>query len=87
MDVQATLFELSAMREHLDALIRGIESGDVGEDDFGAFQIQIEHLLDHLCFAWNARELSGKQRAKLSQEEFERLIRVVPNPFGNRTLQ
>lgn len=87
MNVQTILFEFSEMREHLDALIREIESGEVGGDDFGALQIQIEHLLDHLCFAWNARELSGQQRAKLSQEEFERLIHAVPNPFGKRTLQ
>lgn len=87
MDVQAILFELREMSEHFDDLIREIDNGEVGENDFSALQVQLQHILDHLCFAWNARGLSSEQRYKLSQEEFECLTHAVPNPFGLRTLQ
>ena len=69
------------MRQHLSELIEEMESGEIGEDDWAALAVNLGHVMDHLCYAWNVRDLSFDEQAEESQEEFERKTNGVPN-FG-----
>ncbi len=87
MNVHSTLFELSEAHMHLDDLIRDLQEGKISDEDDSALQTTLEHILDHLCFSWSARDLSEEQLVNLPQGEFERHCCTVPNLFGTRTLE
>jgi hypothetical protein len=87
MDPTSVVFQLSEAREHLDELINELREGRLGDEPDIDLQFSLEHIIDHLCFAWNARDLSIREVAELTQEDFERCCQTVPDFFGNRTLQ
>ena len=87
MNTDGTLFQLTEARGHIDTLIDELRSGKLTEDDDASLRVQIEHILDHLCFAWSGRDLSVPDYNELSQDAFERLCHTVPNLYGPRTLE
>jgi hypothetical protein len=87
MRIDGILFQLTEAREHLNNLIAELQTGQLGECDDAALQVDLEHILDHLCFAWNGRDLSVTDYSNLSHEGFERCWHTVPNLYGPRTLE
>jgi hypothetical protein len=86
-DLEGITFELDEAAFHLRELAEEFRSGKLGEDDDPALEVMLGHVLDHLCRAWNARELDADEKMALSQDEFERMSNSVPNFQLNRKLQ
>lgn len=74
---------LADAREQLQAIEKRIKDGDPPKE--GEFQVQIEHALHHLAFAWNIRHISTKRYGKLSDKEFDEWSKFPPElePFHN----
>ena len=81
MNKPLIVFELREMREHLSELIEEMESGKIDEDNWAALAVNLGRVMDHLCYAWNARDHSFEELAEEPQEESERKMNGVPN-FG-----
>jgi hypothetical protein len=76
------LWELREAQAHLGALIRKLssEASIEGDDDL-SISIDIEHVINHICFAWHCRNLSAEEIGAISQEKFEEYTTSIPN-FG-----
>lgn len=79
------LLELDEARKHLTELIDNVRANEFDTPD--DIRFHIEHLIDHLCHAWNTRELTPEQHAAMSQEEFQGYCSTVPDAFGQRKLE
>lgn len=55
-------------------------------DDAPELAVELGHVLDHICKAWNARELSPEQIALISQEQHDNMCNTIPNFQGERVL-
>ena len=87
MKTDGIIFQLIEARKHLDDLIQEFRVGKLTEEDDASLQVHVEHILDHLCFAWSGRDLSVPDYSDLSHEDFDRLCHTVPNLYGLRTLE
>ena len=86
MNLGHVTFELSEARMHLDEVIRDLREGAIEPNDDMDVQVRLEHVLDHLCFAWSSRDLTPEQLKNLPQSEFERLANTVPDLHGQRVI-
>ena len=71
---------------HLRDVIAQIDRAKMKAGDEAAFAVQMGHVLDHLCLAWNCREMTPEAMAGLQTEERIRLSNEVPNFGGERTI-
>jgi hypothetical protein len=85
-DLPGIAGDLSEAVLHLQELVAEIRSGKIQERDDPAVEVVLGHVLDHICYVWNARELSGDEKFKLSQKEYEDMASAVPNFQLNRRL-
>lgn len=79
-------FELKEALDHLQDLVRDFAEGKIGERDEPVISLEIAHVLDHLCRAWNCKDMTLDEWSGGSQEEYERLAHTVPNFMGQRIL-
>lgn len=79
-------FELHEASIHLQQLVAELRDGTIDERGEPALSVSLAHLLDHLCRAWNGKDLTPEQHAALSQDEFEHLSHTVPNFEGDRVI-
>jgi hypothetical protein len=86
MKTEVTQFELYEASIHLQELLAELSDGKITESDAPALSVQMAHIMDHLCRAWNCKDLSPKDHADLSQVEFERLSHTIPNFMGELIL-
>ena len=86
MHVNTVQFELAEASVHLQELVVELREGKIDGRGEPAVSVQLGHILDHLCRAWNCKDMSPEQHAALSQAEFERLSNTVPNFLGERVL-
>ena len=86
MNTDHVSFQLGEALLHLQLLVSELREGRVQEDDTPALAVDLGHILDHICIAWNARNMSPEAVAALSQDEFERLTDTVPNFMCSRVL-
>ena len=84
MNVDLVRFELAEALMHLQTLVAEFHEQRVQSDDPAALAMGLDHVLDHLCFAWNIRDMSPEAKSDLPQAEFERLTNTVPNFYGTR---
>ncbi len=86
MHVTTIQFELAEASEHLQALVAEFREGKIDDRGEPAVSVQLAHVLDHLCRAWNCKDMTPERHSALSQAEFERLSNTVPNFLGERVL-
>ncbi len=84
MTTENVLFDLNEAHIHLGELVKGLTTGRISAEDFGPHSVELNHVMDHLCRAWNTKYLTPEQKQLLSQEEFERASNTVPNLMGER---
>jgi hypothetical protein len=73
--------QLSGAKVALDECIHKVNSGNYDEEATLTMAIDFEQVLYHLCLAWHFKHMTDEERGSLSQEEFNRLSKTVPN-FG-----
>jgi hypothetical protein len=86
MQAATVVFDLGEALVHLQELVAEFDAGKLQADDEPTLAVQLGHILDHICRAWNCKDMSPEQKVQLSQEEFERLSSIVPNFSGRRFL-
>jgi hypothetical protein len=86
MNTEIVHFELNEASIHLAELVAGIRDGTIEPDNTPALAIDLAHIMDHLCRAWNCKDMTHEQKDSITQEEFERLSNTVPNFMGERIL-
>jgi hypothetical protein len=86
MNTDIIHFELNEASIHLANLVTEIRDGTIEPDNTPALAIDLAHIMDHLCLAWNCKDMTHEQMDALTQEEFEQLCNTVPNFMGNRIL-
>lgn len=86
MNTDVIQFELYEASIHLREFLDELSDGKIGESDTPDLAIQLAHIMDHLCRAWNCKDLSSEGHADLSQVEFDRLSHTIPNFMGERIL-
>ena len=58
---------LCEAREHLDKLVKDMESPDFGEVEFGC---QLSHIYSHLNRAWNGRD----RRGEMTDDDYQKFL-------------
>lgn len=86
MNVTHVEFELAEALSHLQSLVTEFRAHRVQSDDTPELAVQLGHILDHICFAWNGRDLTQEELQALPQAEFERLTDTVPNFNATRSM-
>ena len=86
MHIQTVEFNLGEASLHLQQLVADLRAGRMDSSSEPELSVQLAQILDHLCLAWNCKDLTPEQRGALSQEEFERLSNTVPNFLGQRVI-
>ena len=86
MHTEHITFTLGEALIHLQSLVSDLRDNRLGSDDAPELSVELGHILDHICDAWNTREMTSEEIAARSQEEFERHTDTVPNFQGSRTL-
>jgi hypothetical protein len=86
MNIATVEFDLGEALIHLQNLVAELRAGKIQTDDEPALAVQLGHVLDHICRAWNCKDMTPEQKSKLAQEEFDRLSNTVPNFLGERVL-
>src|SRR5690242_15601013 len=86
MNVATVEFELAEASHHLQRLVAELRDGKIGDRGEPAVAVQLGHVLDHLCRAWNCKDMTPEQSSSLSQAEFDRLSNTVPNFMGERVI-
>ena len=72
---------------HLNELVAEIREGKTKEDDDPCLEVMLGHVLDHICYAWNARDLSAEEKYQMSQDAYQELTNLVPNFQCSRKLK
>lgn len=86
MNIATVQFDLQEAQVHLRELVAELKDGTMRTGDTPALAVQLGHVLDHLCMAWNARELSPEEKAALSQDDHDRMCNTVPNFHGEKVM-
>ncbi|MDQ8209722.1 hypothetical protein QEH52_19545 [Coraliomargarita sp. SDUM461003] len=86
MNLDHLEFQISELHDHVGTLLNEIREGKMKEDCEGGLEVDLGHLLDHICWAWNLKECSIEQSSSLSDEEFLRASNSIPNFGLERTL-
>jgi hypothetical protein len=86
MRVEIVRDELQEAVIHLEELVNELRAGKIDDRGEPTVSVQLAHVLDHVCRAWNCKDISPEQKSKLTQEEFNRLSNTVPNFLGERIL-
>lgn len=86
MNVTHVEFELTEALIHLQSLVTESCEHRVQPDDTSELAVQLGHILDHICFAWNGRDMTHEELQALPQSEFQRLTDTVPNFNATRIM-
>ena len=86
MNPEVVEFELAEASYHLQQLVAELHDGKIDESGEPILSVQLAHILDHLCRAWNCKDETPVQAATRSQEEHNRLSNTVPNFMGERVI-
>ena len=78
--------ELSEASVHLQRLVADLRAGRISADGDAPLGVELAHVLDHLCRAWNCKDQTPEQHAALSPKEFEQMSHTVPNFLGERAM-
>lgn len=81
MNTNHILSQLQEMHMHLGDLIKDLETGEIGDEDWPSLAVDMGHILDHFCYAWNGRNLRTEDLPPKDQAIFEKMSDGVPN-FG-----
>ena len=68
MNKQYIHFHLSEAHKELQQIIRDIRDESSYEET--EFQLALEYLYSHINVAWNARNISNKESAQITDEDF-----------------
>jgi hypothetical protein len=86
MNREQAIFQLDNLCVHVQDVIKQIEQGRYEEQGDLSFEVDIAHLLDHLAMAWHYARMSDQQIDSISQADFERLTRSVPDLMPGRKI-
>ena len=86
MHTSTVHFELNEALIHLRDVVAELHDGRMQAGDTPELAVQLGHILDHICMAWNARDLSPEQMAAVSQVEHDRMCNTVPNFHAERVM-
>lgn len=82
MNIDSLKFQLREMQSHLQSCLADLESGKIEADDDASLAVDLGHLLDHLCLAWNTRDIPVGKFGNVSDDDFAAHANTVPN-FGS----
>jgi len=86
MNTATVDFDLGEALIHLQDLVAELRAGKIQNRDEPAVAVQLGHVLDHICLAWNCKDMSPEQISNLTPEERERLSNTVPKFYGGRVI-
>jgi len=86
MNTATVDFDLGEALIHLQDLVAELRAGKIQNRDEPAVAVQLGHVLDHICLAWNCKDMSPEQISNLPPEERERLSNTVPKFYGGRVI-
>ena len=73
------VFQLREAVLHMQELASEIENGNLDVDYDTELEVHLGHILDHICYAWNAKDLTHEERMKLTSEESIQMKDGIPN--------
>ena len=86
MNTETVAWDIGEALIHLQSLVADFRTGKIRTRDEPVVAVQLGHVLDHICLAWNCKDMSPDQRSQIPQDEYERLCNTVPNFCGGRML-
>jgi hypothetical protein len=86
MNIESLKFQLREMSTHLQSTLADLDSGKIGAGDDHLLAIDLGHLLDHLCLAWNSRNIALEDFETISDTNFATHASTVPNFGCSRSL-
>ncbi len=86
MHTDTVHFQLSEALADLQRIVAELDDGRMGPDDTPELAVWLGQVLDHICKAWHARDLTLEQMAAVTQAVHERMCSTVPNFLGERVM-
>lgn len=86
MNLSHVEFELAEALMHLQALVTAFREHRIQPDDTPELSANLNHILEHICYAWNSKSLSTEEILTLPQNEFNRLCDTVPNFYATKVM-
>jgi hypothetical protein len=86
MNPEGVKHELAEVVRHAQQTIEAIDRGARSPADDDGLTIDLGHILDHLCRAWNCRNLAPETIERLPEEQFDEFSDTVPNFQHRRKL-
>jgi hypothetical protein len=78
MNRNQAIRELTELADHLQRVLHDIESGRYDENGDLAYQVGLQHLMDHLARAWHFARMTDEKIDALTQEQFAQLTNAIP---------
>ncbi len=86
MNPEGVKHELNEVVRHAQETIEAIEQGRRIATDESGLTTDLGHILDHLCRAWNCRDLDPETIERLPEDRFDECSDNVPNFQHRRKL-
>jgi hypothetical protein len=86
MNLGHVQFELAETLLHLQELLAEFREGRMESDDTPKLAVELGHILDHISYVWNSRDLSPEALLTMPEAEYERLANTVPNFQATRVM-
>jgi hypothetical protein len=86
MNPEGVKHELNEVIRHARQTIEAIDRGERLPSDDSGLTIDLGHILDHFCRAWNCRNLDPETIERLPEDRFDEASDSVPNFQHRRKL-
>ena len=78
MNRERAKWELSELAAHIKTTIADIDAGRYDDSGDLAYEVGLDHLMDHLVWAWHFSKMTDEEIDALTPEQFRRITRAIP---------
>lgn len=86
MNLSNIQFQLKESLEGLQTCMHEIETGTLSERNESGLSEHLGRVLDHICLAWNTRDLATHVVGHMSRRDIDRFMHTIPNFGGAREI-
>ena len=78
MNRERAKWELGELADHVKTVIEEIDAGRYDEAGDLSYEVGLDHLMDHLVWAWHFSRMTDEEIAALTPDQFAAITRAIP---------